>query len=99
MIQRSDSASYTKGYVTDGTKRNVFHFDTCTPTKFFTYLSAGLPIIINKEFSYIVSLVKRYDYETLKANVKKAKEVLSMKNHISRLIEFYKQACKESANG
>lgn len=98
---------------TKGTKMNAFHFNTCIPTKFFTYLSAGLPVIINKEFGYIVSVVKkyeigividqdeidalaeiikRYDYEKLKANVKRAREELSMKKHIDRLIDFYEKA-------
>ena len=106
-------------HLTDQTKLNVFHYDTCIPTKFFTYLSAGLPVIVNKEFGYIASLVKkheigivisgneidslseiikRYDYEKLKANVKRAREELSMKRHISRLIKFYEEACSKSTN-
>lgn len=106
-------------HLTDQTKLNVFHYDTCIPTKFFTYLSAGLPVIVSKEFGYIASLVKkheigiviseneidslseiikRYDYEKLKANVKRAREELSMKRHINRLIEFYEEACSKSTN-
>ncbi|TVM04127.1 MAG: hypothetical protein CV087_01645 [Candidatus Brocadia sp. WS118] len=99
-------------HITKGTKMNAFHFNTCIPTKFFTYLSAGLPVIINKEFAYIVSVVRKYeigivvdqdeidslaeiiksyDYEKLKANVKRARDEFSMKKHIGRLIEFYGQ--------
>lgn len=99
--------------VFEGVKINVFNFNTCVPSKFFTYIAAGLPVIVNKEFGYIASLVKkheigivinqneinslseiikRYDYEKLKANVKRAREDLSMKKHIGRLIDFYEQA-------
>ena len=89
------------------------HWDTVIPSKFFTYLSAGLPIIVGNEFVFIASLVtkyeigivikqneidflaeiiKRYDYEKLKANVMQTREELSMKKHIGRLIDFYEQA-------
>lgn len=116
-FSRYDFASMI--HLTEGTRMNPFHFDTCIPTKFFTYLSAGLPIIINKEFGYMVSLIrkyeigividqneidslseiiKNYDYEKLKANVKRAREELSMKRHISRLIKFYEEACSKSTN-
>lgn len=101
----------------DKTKIDTFHFDNHIPSKFFTYLSAGLPIIVSKENGYIATLVKEYeigivisqneidslseiiqqcDYEKLKANVKRAREDLSMKKHIGRLIEFYEQACSKS---
>jgi len=95
----------------NGMKLNTFHWDTAMPSKFFTYLSAGLPVIVNEEHGNISALVrkygcgiivvnqkdldnlfdiiKQYDYEKLKANAKRAREELSMKNHIGRLIEFY----------
>lgn len=82
------------------------------PDKFFTYLEAGLPILISEEHQYVARLVKEYeigivvnqkdldnlteiinsyDREQLKANVKRAREELSMKRHIVRLINFYEQ--------
>lgn len=97
----------------DEAKIDTFHLDTHMPSKFFTYLSAGLPIIISKENSYVSSLVreyeigivisqneidslseiiKRYDCEKLRTNIKRAREDFSMKNHIGRLIQFYEQA-------
>lgn len=82
------------------------------PDKFFTYMEAGLPIIVSEELAYAARLVKEYeigivlrrndldnlseiinsyDREKLKANVKKAREELSMKRNIGRLISFYEQ--------
>lgn len=82
------------------------------PDKFFTYLEAGLPILVSEELQYVAKLVKEYemgivvsqrdldnlteiinsyDREKLKANVKRAREELSMKRHIVRLINFYEQ--------
>ena len=96
----------------DGMKLNRFHWNTSIPSKFFTYLSAGLPVIVSEEHGNISALVrkyecgivvnqkgldnlfdiiKQYDYEKLKANVNRAREELSMKKHIGRLIEFYDQ--------
>lgn len=98
----------------DGMKLNTFHWNTAMPSKFFTYLSAGLPVIVSKEHGNISALVRNYgcgivvdqkdldnlfdiikhcDYEELKTNVKRAREELSMKNHIGRLIEFYESVC------
>ncbi len=102
----------------DGVKLNPFHWETAMPSKFFTYLSAGLPVIVSKEHGNISALVRKYgcgivvdqkdldkisdiikrcDYEELKINVKRAREELSIKNHIGRLIEFYERVC--SGNG
>lgn len=101
----------------DGVKLNTFHWETAMPSKFFTYLSAGLPVIVSKEHGNISSLVRNYecgivvdqkdldnlfdiikhcDYEELKTNVKRAREELSMKNHIGRLIEFYESVCNKN---
>lgn len=100
-------------HLTEGTIMNVFHFNTCISSKFFTYLSAGLPIIVSENHGYISTVVKeyecgivvgskdinnlseivrQYDYEKLRANVRQAREDFSMKNHIGRLIQFYEQA-------
>lgn len=101
----------------DGVKLNTFHWETAMPSKFFTYLSAGLPVIVSKEHGNISSLVRNYecgivvdqkdldnlfdiikhcDYKKLKTNVKRAREELSMKNHIGRLIEFYESVCNKN---
>lgn len=82
------------------------------PDRFFTYLEAGLPILIKDDFLYGARLVKEYgigivvgrnelnnltevinsyDREKLRANVKRARQELSMKRHIGRLIDFYGQ--------
>lgn len=82
------------------------------PDRFFTYLEAGLPILIRDDILYGAKLVKEYgigivvgrnelnnlvevinsyDREKLKANVKRARQELSMKRHIGRLIKFYEQ--------
>ena len=103
-----------------GAMINLFDRGTCLeehnrtrlPNKFFTYLEAGLPILISEELQYVAKLVKEYgigivvsqkdldnlpeiinsyDREKLNANVKKAREELSMKKHIGRLIDFYEQ--------
>lgn len=97
----------------DGIEFSKVSYGTCTSSKFFTYLAAGLPIIVSEEYSYLASLVrkyeigivinqreifslseiiKKYDYEKLKINVKRAMEDFSMKKHIDRLIQFYEQA-------
>lgn len=86
------------------------HNRTRMPGKVFTYLEAGLPILISEELEYPARLVKEYeigivvsqkdldslpevissyDREKLRANVKKAREELSVKRHIGRLIDFY----------
>lgn len=88
------------------------HIQTRLATKFFTYLEAGLPIIVSEEFQYPARLVKEYeigivvsqkdldnlskiiksyDIEKLRANVKKAQKDLSMERHIGRLINFYQE--------
>ena len=88
------------------------HNRTRLPDKFFTYMEAGLPILVSEELQYVAKLVKEYemgivvsqrdldnltevinsyDREKLKANVKRAREELSMKRHIGRLINFYEQ--------
>lgn len=82
------------------------------PGKFFTYLSAGIPMIVTEsdgnsmdlvkeyavgivikqdEVGSLFEIVKKYDYEKLRHNIKRAQEELSMKKHIGRLIEFYDQ--------
>jgi len=35
-------------------------WENCVPSKFFTYLSAGLPIIVAREYGYIAPLVEKY---------------------------------------
>ena len=37
------------------------HNQTRLPTKVFTYLEAGLPILISEEFQYVAMLVKEYE--------------------------------------
>lgn len=101
--------------------KGTFHKGTCImeehipmrlADKFFTYLEAGLPILISEELKYgamlvkehemgiVVShkdldnlseIIKSYDREKLRANVKRAREELSMKKQIGRLIDFYEQ--------
>jgi len=39
----------------------------------------------------LAEIINSYDREKLKANVKRAREDLSMKRHIVRLINFYEQ--------
>lgn len=46
---------------TKGLIMNKFHFETCISSKFFTYISAGLPIIVVKDIGYIASLVREYE--------------------------------------
>ena len=103
----------------DGIEFSKVSYGTCTSSKFFTYLAAGLPIIVSEEYSYLASLVRKYEigivinqreifslskiikkcnHGKLKINVKRAMEDFSMKKHIGRLIEFYKQACNKSTN-
>ena len=93
-------------------KVNTFHKNTMLQSKFFTYLSAGIPIIVTEEdgnsmslvkkyevgivikqneIEYLSEIIKGYDYEKLRFNVRRAREELSMKKHIGRLIEFYEQ--------
>ena len=99
-------------YLYDRGTSHEEHNRTRLSDKFFTYLEAGLPILISEEAQFIAKLVKEheigivvsqkdldniseiinsYDREKLNANVKKAREELSMKRHIGRLIEFYEQ--------
>jgi len=44
----------------DGMKLNKFHWDTAIPSKFFTYLSSGLPVIVSEEHGNISALVRKY---------------------------------------
>jgi len=103
----------------DGTFLDV-HNRTRLPGKVFTYLEAGLPILISEELQYPAKLIRDYevgivisqkdldnlpkiiecyDYEKLKANVKKARRELFMGKHIGRLIEFYNQIAEVSRQG
>lgn len=103
---------FNKGVFHKGTRIMDEHVPMRCADKFFTYMEAGLPIIISEELQYGASIVKEYemgivvrqnefdnlseiinrhDREKLIANVKKAREDMSMKNHIGRLIEFYEQ--------
>ena len=36
------------------------HFDCMMPSKFYSFLEAGLPILISEEFKYVGSIVKRH---------------------------------------
>ncbi|NUO09354.1 MAG: hypothetical protein HUU08_11845 [Candidatus Brocadia sp.] len=45
----------------DGMKLNTFHWNTSMPSKFFTYLSAGLPVIVSEEHGNISALVRKYE--------------------------------------
>jgi hypothetical protein len=36
------------------------HFDYMMPSKFYSFLEAGLPILISEEFKYVGSLVTQY---------------------------------------
>lgn len=96
-------------------KRKVYieeHKGMKVPDRFFTYLEAGLPILVRDDFLYAAKLVKEYgigivvgrndlnnltevinsyDREKLIANVKRARQEMSMKRHIGRLIDFYGQ--------
>ena len=111
----SEFSKYDFGAMINLFDRGTFseeHNQNRLPGKFFTYLEAGLPIIISEEMQYVAKLVKEYgigivvsqkdldnlpeiinsyDQEKLNANVKKAREELSMKKHIGRLIDFYEQ--------
>jgi len=92
--------------------KDTEHAQMRLPDKFFTYMEAGLPILISEESQYGAKLVReyemgivvsqkdldnlhkiidRYDREKLKANVKRAREELSMKRNIGRLVKFYEQ--------
>ena len=91
---------------------NKLHRNTVMASKFFTYLSAGIPIIVGEEdansriliekydvgivikqnkVECLSEIIKKYDYEKLRHNIKRAQEELSMKKHIGRLVEFYDQ--------
>ena len=81
--------------------------------KFFTYLEAGLPVIVSDNIGYGVQLLHQYqlgieirkddlermdtmlaavDYKALKENVVKHRETtFNMREHISRLVEFYEK--------
>lgn len=104
--------------LSDKIEVKTLHRATMTPSKFFTYLSAGIPIVVTEDDGNCTSLVRRYevgivikqneverlseiikgyDYEKLRFNVSRAREELSMKKHIGRLIEFYEQV--HNANG
>lgn len=96
-------------------KRRVFieeHKGMKLPDRFFTYLEAGLPVLIRDDFLYgarlvkeygigiavgrnelnnLVEVINSYDREELRANVKRARQELSMKRNIVRLIAFYGQ--------
>ncbi len=93
------------------------HYRMRIADKFFTYLEAGLPIIISEEVEYGANLVEEYemgivvsqkdldnlseiinsyDREKLRANVKRARQELSMKRQIGRLINFYDKVCNNS---
>lgn len=101
---------FNKGGFDKGTCIMNEHIPMRLADKFFTYLEAGLPMIISEELHYTAEIVNKYDMgivvsqsdfgnlseiisrhdrEKLITNVKKAREELSMKNHIGRLIEFY----------
>ncbi len=88
------------------------HNDMRLPGKIFTYLEAGLPIIISEELSYPARIVRDYeigivvsqrdlehlpaiigscDLDKLRANVRQARQELSMARHIGRLVQFYDQ--------
>lgn len=45
----------------NGMKLNTFHWNTSIPSKFFTYLSAGLPVIVSEEHGNISALVRKYE--------------------------------------
>jgi len=99
--------------ILEGMSVDSLSWENCVPSKFFTYLAAGLPVIVVREYGYIaplvekyeigivisqneidslVDVIKKYNYERLVLNVKKAREEFSMKNHIGRLIQLYEQA-------
>lgn len=48
-------------------------------------------VVSQKDFDKLSEIINGYDREKLKANVKRAREELSMKRNIGRLIEFYEQ--------
>jgi len=87
-------------------------YKECFGSKFWTYIEAGLPIIMSKEHEYMAGLAAqygigipfcmddvkelksrlgRYDYHTLKENVRKARAVFSMEKQIDRLLSFYEK--------
>ncbi len=95
-----------------GTRILEEHVRMRLPDKFFTYIEAGLPIIISEELrsgarlvreyemGIVVSqkdledlhkIIESYDREKLRTIVKKAREELSMKRQIGRLIDFYEK--------
>ncbi len=48
-------------------------------------------VVSLKDLDNLSEIIKRYDREKLRANVQKARQKLSMENHIERLIAFYEE--------
>lgn len=48
-------------------------------------------VVKQRDLDNLLEIIKQYDYEKLRCNVKRTREELSMKKNIGRLIEFYEQ--------
>lgn len=85
---------------------------TTLANKLFSYMEAGIPIIVakmlvamkaiveenqigfsidNNEINKFGELIKDYDYLELKKNVRKTRDVLSLRNQVEYLEEFYQK--------
>jgi hypothetical protein len=96
----------------------IFH-KTTFGSKVFTYIEAGLPVLISPEQAYMCSIVEdlgvgralRFneidnlaniiadmDIEQYTANIKRAREEMTLGKHIPNLIEFYRRTGLETLN-
>lgn len=101
---------------TEGTPVIQEYLNSAIGNKFFTYLEAGLPIIVRDQIAYGAKLIDQYGIgiavskddlknfngilekidKKLRHNVEKVREILSMKNQIHRLEDFYALLSKEN---
>lgn len=56
-------------------------------------------VVNRKDLDNLPEIINSYNQERLKTNVKMAREELSMKRHIGRLIEFYKEVHSRVVSG
>lgn len=52
-----------------------------------------------KDLDNLSEIIKRCDREKLRTNVQKARQKLSMENHIERLIAFYEEVYSRPVSG
>lgn len=48
-------------YLFDGLLIGEQHFETVIPSKVFTYIEAGLPVLVSRRFSAVCEIVERYE--------------------------------------